>query len=428
MFSLAWWSVNGSNNPVDRIILLFAYLQLRLIQSITPLYTTQHRGGRLLAPDQALLYGLLRGGGRAPLQLPGAAAAAGDGRPLWHAGRGGGLRGGARAPFRCYDDALAYFQHVPELLPLQKAPLHVATKAAGDALAVALGPVEKLWRAADACSGYWIKDFVLDERVAALPIGKIEALLRSEELQLRSENCCFTLAHWWVMKQEGDADEVLQPLFNRLLKSLIYARMSPEFLAAMTDFGLVKDSGLLPSIMRRALWRRDYVFDDSMPPSRIKDSDRYGYTFVFSTHLTRAAVEVLAEDQYFNIPLGVFHGHPCHLTFQCGANGTYSLCLVSEYIQCDEDEEDASWPLAFPEEGADWRYADDDTTLALAFSVYRGRLGTFRFLSEEERLCVTRVHDSSYLSEPIPASALVHDEEGTVRLELELEVEQHKDC
>ena len=46
--------------------------------------------------------------------------------------------------FRGYDDALAYFEGVPELLPLQKAPLHVATKAAGDALAVALGPVEKL--------------------------------------------------------------------------------------------------------------------------------------------------------------------------------------------------------------------------------------------------------------------------------------------
>lgn len=142
-----------------------------------------------------------------------------------------------------------------------------------------------------------------------------------------------------------------------------------------------------------------------MPPSRIKDSDRYTYTFVLSTHLTRAAVEVLAEDQYFAIPLGIYHGHPCHLTFECGANGTYRLCLISEYIQCDEDKEDASWPLALPEGEADWRYADDDTTLAFGFSVYRGRLGTFRFRSKEGLLCVTRVYDSSYLSGPTGTGA-----------------------
>ena len=162
----------------------------------------------------------------------------------------------ALAPFEGFDDAVTYFQCVPDSL-LYTEPLRLTTRAAGDALAVALGPAEQLWRPADTYSEFRVEDYLLDERVAALPIGGIEALLRSEELQLKSENITFSLALWWMMEQAGTQEE-LQPLFNRLLKSLRYARMSAVFLASIAQEEWAKDSGLLPAIMTCGLWRRDY--------------------------------------------------------------------------------------------------------------------------------------------------------------------------
>ena len=42
---------------------------------------------------------------------------------------------------------------------------------------------------------------MLDERVVALPLLAMEALLRSEKLKLQSENVSYTLALWWVFQQ-----------------------------------------------------------------------------------------------------------------------------------------------------------------------------------------------------------------------------------
>jgi hypothetical protein len=61
-------------------------------------------------------------------------------------------------------------------------------------------------------------NFLLDERVGAMPIHAMEAVLRSEHLELKTENTTFTLALYWVKKQPGTEEE-RQRLFNRLLKS-----------------------------------------------------------------------------------------------------------------------------------------------------------------------------------------------------------------
>lgn len=118
-------------------------------------------------------------------------------------GMRGAMAGCARAfvpLLQGYDEALAYFEGVPESLPLQTEPLHVATKAAGDALAKALGPVEKLWEPGALGEKHEENDlwesYKLDPRSTALPISGIEAVLRSDELQLKSENYAFSLALW----------------------------------------------------------------------------------------------------------------------------------------------------------------------------------------------------------------------------------------
>ncbi len=76
--------------------------------------------------------------------------------------------------------------------------------------------------------------YVLDERVVNLPLPAMEALLRSEKLQLKSENVTFSLALWWTMGQPG-AKKERQSMFTRMLKSMRYARMSSVFLASIAD-------------------------------------------------------------------------------------------------------------------------------------------------------------------------------------------------
>ncbi len=139
----------------------------------------------------------------------------------------------ALMPFDGYDGALAFFRAVFDSLLWTEA-LHEATEAAGCALAEALGPVETLWRPNGVYRTDVGRSYVLDERVVNLPLPAMEALLRSEKLQLKSENVTFVLALWWIRKQP-EKEEERQLMFNRLFKSLRYARTSSAFLASIVD-------------------------------------------------------------------------------------------------------------------------------------------------------------------------------------------------
>jgi len=195
----------------------------------------------------------------------------------------------ALMPFDGFDGALAFFRAVLDSLLWTEA-LREATEAADCTLAETLGPVETLWRP----NGVYRTDVglshVFDESIVNLPVGAMEALLRSEKLQLKSENFTFSLALWWIRKQP-EKEEERQLMLNRLFKSLRYARMSSAFLASIVDSDWVKDSGLLPGIMKPAIWRRDDVlmtYDPMFPASRVQEVDRETFTFTFTTHFTQA--------------------------------------------------------------------------------------------------------------------------------------------
>ena len=244
-------------------------------------------------------------------------------------------RSWALRPFEGYDDALAYFLHVPDAL-LHMKPLQAATKAAGDVMVALLGPMEKLWRPGSGRK--WKKQYLLDERVVALPIGGIEALLRSEQLQLKSENYAYTLDYSWVvMMQGGHWGQRGQLLFNRLLKSLRYARTSAFFLSTIAQFHAVQASGLLPAIMTRAFWRRSNApraNPVTLPASRVKPPDRKSYSVHFSTHFTKAAIEAQKEPGHVaRAYLGILHGLPLYVDAIRLMDGHISLGIFSDFIQ-----------------------------------------------------------------------------------------------
>jgi hypothetical protein len=327
----------------------------------------------------------------------------------------------ALCPFDGYDEALAFLRAVPDML-LQTKPLHAARKAAGDALAKALGPVEKLWRPGEVHNhNDWLDSYVLDERVTALPIGGIEALLRSEELQLKSENYTASLAMWWALGQEEHEKEVQQLLFNRLLRSFRYTRMSSTFLASLADNSWVTDSGLLHDIMRRTIWRRDFVlrvYSPEFPASRVKGCDRYKYSMTFTTYFTKAAVEALREpDDRLSMPLGLLNGFPCYLDLIMRADGQYSLCIFSELFVEEDD-------LNTLEE-AEWGGQDGDAWRCFDFKIVRGTFGEVAL--EEDQTYVSYVNSADFIL-VCSSEALVYDAEGKLKVELELTIEQHYNC
>jgi hypothetical protein len=348
--------------------------------------------------------------------------------PLFVLGDRYGMRGFMQecidvfVPFEGYEDALVYLRGAPDSL-LWTEQLYTVTKAAGDALAKALGPVEELWQAAEAYddSVDWMVCYVLDERVTALPIGAIEALLRSEELQLKSENYSFSLALWWIAKQEGTRAEQ-QPLFNRLLKSLRYARMSAVFLASIASFTRVQKSGLLPSIMARAIWRRDYVprpegLQLKLPTSRVKEADRESYSCTFTTHFTRAAIEALHEsNRRVSAPLGLLHGHPCRIQLTWKKNGMLCLTLLSEFQRIVT-------PAFYTPGEAAWE-GQDAARRGFVFGVVRGRIGA---LDIRPRKHFTSTRDSTYLLK-WSREQLLYDAEGKLQVEIEIKSFQHTDC
>jgi hypothetical protein len=314
--------------------------------------------------------------------------------------------------FDGYDDALAYFRAVPDSL-LHIEPLRAVTQEAADTLVEALGPVEALWQSAGAVTsvyrGFEFEvEFILDERVKALPIDAIEGVLRSEKLQLMSENSAFSLAYWWVLGQTDTAGE-RRRLFTRLLKSLRYERMSSVFLTSIIQHNWVQYSGLLSWIVARGFWRRDGVplhWVPPLPPSRVKEPHREWNTRTFTTHITREAVEALQEEKdSIYAPLGLLQGFPLVLRL-CRPADRYAFGILC--------------PLLMPNNGDE----PDDAARGFAVTIVSCKVGRASLPTQKTmRVAVLR---SQRLFVTRPADGLF--EEGRLKVELKLQMKQHKHC
>ena len=175
------------------------------------------------------------------------------------------------------------------------------------------------------------------------------------------------------MKQDK-TQEKWQLLFNRLLKSLRYARMSADFLATIAQFTAVQASGLLPAIMTQALWRRGNaprVYPVTLPASRVKAPDRISYNVVFTTHFSKGAIEVLQQPgDRTSAPLSVLHGLPLYVDAIQQMYGRVSFVVFSDFIRSRAK----AVALDTPGE-ADWGGQDDDGQRCFDFAVVRGSFG-----------------------------------------------------
>jgi hypothetical protein len=328
----------------------------------------------------------------------------------------------ALQPFCSYDEALAYFNLVPQGL-VDCPRLLSTTEAAANALAEALGPVEELWRpsAGKYDPDHWAASWLLDEKVASLPLPVFEALLRSEKLQLKSENYAFSLALWWTYNQPAPA-EVLQLLFNRLLKSLHYFAMSPAFLASIAHLGSVSDSGLLPSIMTCSMWWREppgssYVY---LPRSRVPRSSRGKYELTLKTQITTAAIEGLRKPMdTTHVALGMVHGYPCSFRLTRESLATYTLFLVSPFLTSSKGKVESAL-------GSGDNHVDDNGR-GLSFKILDGVVGSI------DRSIVTIAQGQhrtnmggSSLHLTLWADDLISNEEGGVSISLRLQIQQHE--
>jgi hypothetical protein len=327
----------------------------------------------------------------------------------------------ALLPFNGYEEAAAYFNTVPGVL-LGEARLQATTQAAGDALVAGLGRVEELWRPGMVDSIFMRETWPLDAKVTTLPLPAVETLLRSEQLQLKSENYAFSLAMWWIMEQEGSQEE-LQPLFDRLLGSLRFARMSRPFLASIVHRSWVKDSPMLRSVMACGLRRRNAVprtRRDALPPSRVQGADRDAYHCTFTTSFTKAAIEAALRgpgDTTY-APLGLLHGFPCSLSLTRGDGDSYSLSVTSPFLG-------APPPRRGPGAGK-WAGEENDRKRGFKFVVEEGFFGTMDL--EESATYSCRVEEDS---DPILAcsgAALVYDDDGKLEVEITIRIDQHSDC
>jgi hypothetical protein len=322
----------------------------------------------------------------------------------------------ALRPFDTCDKALAFFRLVPDSL-LHMKPLSLVTKEAGDALAMALGPVEALWLPGDAETKRYSTSYVLNPQVVTLPLPAIEAALRSEKLQLKSENYAFSLALWWYFMQPGTKEE-RRPLLKRLLMSLRYARMSSTLLASIAQIGPVVETGLLPSIMTRGIWRHDDShrwFVVSMPISRVRNRARESYNCTFVTHFNRAAIEGLQEGASARASLGLLHGFPCYLRLLRKADG-HRLSIKSNFLIADNT-------LDAPG-GATWGEHDADEKRGFEAKVIQGVVGGIEIKRKMYRISV----QGSSIILKCPPAAFLYSEDDKLEVTLTLQVKQHTDC
>lgn len=308
-----------------------------------------------------------------------------------------------RSPDNSYDQAVAYFLDFglahPGDMP---APVMPITVEAGGIIASAYSPVDKLWRPGAAYDPLrWEASYLLDDRIKALPLAAMEAVLQSEHFHLKSENYAFSLALWWALEQPG-AEEERRELLDRLLPSLRYTRMSAPFPAAIAQLDCPIISDLLPSIIQDAV---------AWPRSRVGYPDNWWGKCAFATHFTRAAVQALQRPgASAHAPLGLLHGFPCHLELRRKDDGGYALRLLSDFFLASADGAAAAGG------GAD---------RGLWFVFFRGSLGAERWA--EPSTLWTGVARVDTLLE-CSAAALAYDEADRLNVELELKVQQHKGC
>lgn len=172
--------------------------------------------------------------------------------------------------------------------------------------------------------------------------------------------------------QREDSKAERQPLFDRLLKGIRFALMSGSFLSAIAFDPGVKNSGLLPAIMRRAIWQRGEPdrerYPTKWPSSRAKEADSESYSCTFTTHFTKTAIEALQKPRDgAHAPLGLLHGFPCHLTLKWEKERRIRLLLYFVFLKPDAT-------LDTPGE-ADWEGQDKDDWRGFEFTVFRALSG-----------------------------------------------------
>jgi hypothetical protein len=223
---------------------------------------------------------------------------------------------------------------------------------------------------------HWEKTWVLDARVKALPFHVMEAVLRSDALQLTSENVAFSLALWWVLEQQGGGSthQGQQQLLNRLLKTLRFARMSTNFLASIAQHPWVQDSGLLPAIFTTTMWWREPTAPHPalQPRSRVFLYATWSYEIFVAGYFTKAAVQALQHrDDTALAPLDkMVHSFPCHVGLVRQGITSYRI-----YLQCPLISD--SQGMVAEALGSDERHGDGDhdTARGLIFSVEFGHVG-----------------------------------------------------
>ncbi len=156
--------------------------------------------------------------------------------------------------------------------------------------------------------------------------------------------------------------------------------------------------------------------EPKFPASRVQGPDRQSYVCTFTTHFTQAAVEVLQEpEDWVRAPLGLLHGFPCYLQLMLEKD-EYVLYLISDFIS--EFKNGFDTPAGVGQ--------DDDSERGFEFTVVRGSVGAIELTPRKTyETTVTGAY-------PIPVCSsedgLVCNADGNLKVELVLEVCQHKHC
>jgi hypothetical protein len=229
------------------------------------------------------------------------------------------------------------------------------------------------------------------------------------------------LALYWAYLQIGTEEE-RQQLANRLLKSLHYARMSALVLAAAIKQPPVVTSGMVPDIVWRGFFsRRDELerrFSQQLPPSRVAEADQAAYCVTVRAAFDKADAEAMAAGSRILRPVGILHGMPCKINFQRKEDGAYGVGITPGFVV---DRSDALSTRNDPR----WSVQDDDErSRAFEYTLVRWTMGQ-QTKSGKWKLYTSK---ASYLLSRLDITQLDYDEDGKLKVELEIEIKQHKNC